>query len=156
MSAGANVNARDLWAFTPLHEAAAKGRKEVCELLLARGADPLFANCHGRTTIEMAPSRELQQRLLQEYRGYSLLEACASADIGRVKKLLSSFPEAIHFRSMLTGNGVLHCAILGRENDPVCSPSINSNATSNGYIYIYIHYGTISSTIYIYSREYIT
>lgn len=62
LAAGANVNARDLWAFTPLHEAAAKGRREVCELLLAHGADPSLSNCHGRTAIEMAPNRELQQR----------------------------------------------------------------------------------------------
>ena len=27
---GANVNANDLWAFTPLHEAASKSRVDVC------------------------------------------------------------------------------------------------------------------------------
>lgn len=31
---GANVNATDMWKFTPLHEAAAKGKYEMCKLLL--------------------------------------------------------------------------------------------------------------------------
>ena len=29
-----NVNVVDLWKFTPLHEAAAKGKYEICKLLL--------------------------------------------------------------------------------------------------------------------------
>lgn len=31
---GACVNVADLWKFTPLHEAAAKGKFEICKLLL--------------------------------------------------------------------------------------------------------------------------
>lgn len=31
---GACVNVADLWKFTPLHEAAAKGKYEICKLLL--------------------------------------------------------------------------------------------------------------------------
>lgn len=31
---GACVNVADLWKFTPLHEAAAKGKFEICRLLL--------------------------------------------------------------------------------------------------------------------------
>lgn len=31
---GANVNVFDLWKFTPLHEAAAKGKYEIVRLLL--------------------------------------------------------------------------------------------------------------------------
>lgn len=31
---GANVNVADLWKFTPLHEAAAKGKYEIVKLLL--------------------------------------------------------------------------------------------------------------------------
>ncbi len=31
----ANVNAVDLWKFTPIHEAAAKGKYDICKLLLA-------------------------------------------------------------------------------------------------------------------------
>lgn len=31
---GAVINVADLWKFTPLHEAAAKGKYEICKLLL--------------------------------------------------------------------------------------------------------------------------
>lgn len=31
---GASVNVADLWKFTPLHEAAAKGKFDICKLLL--------------------------------------------------------------------------------------------------------------------------
>lgn len=34
MCAGAGVNAHDLWRFTPLHEAAAKGKADIVRLLL--------------------------------------------------------------------------------------------------------------------------
>jgi len=34
MQHGACVNVADLWKFTPLHEAAAKGKFEICRLLL--------------------------------------------------------------------------------------------------------------------------
>ncbi|XP_063543871.1 poly [ADP-ribose] polymerase tankyrase [Cydia strobilella] len=88
--AGADVNATDLWAFTPLHEAASKARLEVCSLLLSEGADPTLLNCHGKSALDVAPTRELQERLAFEYRGHCLLEACRLAEPARVKKQLSS------------------------------------------------------------------
>ncbi|RVE44509.1 hypothetical protein evm_010838 [Chilo suppressalis] len=88
--AGADVNATDLWAFTPLHEAASKARLEVCSLLLSEGADPTLLNCHGKSALDVAPTRELQERLAFEYRGHCLLEACRLAEPSRVKKQLSS------------------------------------------------------------------
>lgn len=60
---GADVNANDLWAFTPLHEAASKSRVEVCSLLVSEGADPHRLNCHSKSAIDVAPSRDLQERL---------------------------------------------------------------------------------------------
>lgn len=63
---GANVNAMDLWQFTPLHEAASKSRVEVCSLLLSEGADPTLLNCHSKSAIDVAPTRELQERLACE------------------------------------------------------------------------------------------
>jgi len=67
IQAGANVNANDLWAFTPLHEAASKSRVEVCSLLLSRGADPTLLNCHSKSAIDAAPTRELRERIACEY-----------------------------------------------------------------------------------------
>lgn len=63
---GANVNAKDLWAFTPIHEAASKSRIEVCSLLLSEKADPTLLNCHNKTAIDAAPTRELQERIACE------------------------------------------------------------------------------------------
>jgi tankyrase len=67
VKAGANVNAMDLWQFTPLHEAASKSRLEVCSLLLSHGADPTLLNCHAKSAIDVAPTRELQDRLACKY-----------------------------------------------------------------------------------------
>ncbi|KAG6465806.1 hypothetical protein O3G_MSEX015405 [Manduca sexta] len=134
--AGADVNATDLWAFTPLHEAASKARLEVCSLLLSEGADPTLLNCHGKSALDVAPTRELQERLAFEYRGHCLLEACRLAEPARVKKQLSSgtsqhqhqsstastsgsthslpgectIEALVNFQHLTTGDRPLHCA----------------------------------------------
>ncbi|CAH1165751.1 unnamed protein product [Phyllotreta striolata] len=106
---GADVNANDLWAFTPLHEAASKCRTEVCSLLLAEGADPHRLNCHGKSAIDVAPTRELQDRLAYEYKGHLLLEAARQADLTKLKKYLS--PEMVGFKHPFTGDTALHAAV---------------------------------------------
>lgn len=47
------VNATDKWAFTPLHEAAQKGRTQLCALLLAHGADPALRNQEGQSPLDL-------------------------------------------------------------------------------------------------------
>ncbi|KAG1652408.1 Tankyrase-1 [Nymphon striatum] len=106
---GANVNAMDLWQFTPLHEAASKSRLEVCSLLLSHGADPYMLNCHSKSAIDLAPTRELQERLAYEYKGHCLLDACKQADNTRVKKYLSL--EVVNFKHPYTSDSPLHCAV---------------------------------------------
>ncbi|KAG7275501.1 hypothetical protein CRUP_032544, partial [Coryphaenoides rupestris] len=86
---GACVNAMDLWQFTPLHEAASKNRVEVCSLLLSYGADPNFLNCHNKSSIDLAPTMQLKERLAYEFKGHALLRASREADLARVKKHLS-------------------------------------------------------------------
>ena len=88
--------------------AAQKGRVEVCNLLLAYGADPHITNCHGKSSIELA-SKELSERLLRNYRGLKLIEACAAADTVKMKKYLSS--DTINFASLLNGETPLHAAV---------------------------------------------
>ncbi|XP_076345953.1 tankyrase isoform X1 [Tachypleus tridentatus] len=105
---GANVNAMDLWQFTPLHEAASKSRTEVCSLLLSHGADPTMLNCHSKSAVDVAPSRELQERLSYEFKGHNLLEATRQCDPARVKKYLCS--EVVNFKHPFTGDSPLHCA----------------------------------------------
>ncbi len=70
------MNAMDLWQFTPLHEAASKGRTEVCSLLLSHGADPLALNCHSKSALDVAQTPELRDRMHAEYKGHMLLESC--------------------------------------------------------------------------------
>ncbi|XP_072386285.1 poly [ADP-ribose] polymerase tankyrase [Diabrotica undecimpunctata] len=106
---GANVNANDLWAFTPLHEAASKSRLEVCSLLLAEGADPHQLNCHSKSAIDVAPTRELQERLAYEYKGHLLLDAARQADTTKIKKYLT--PDIIGFKHPYSGDTALHSAV---------------------------------------------
>ena len=51
---GADVNARDLNGYAPLHHAAARGDNELIEYLVARGADVTLVSRRGQTTVDMA------------------------------------------------------------------------------------------------------
>lgn len=107
---GANVNATDLWQFTPLHEAASKMRGEVCSLLLSHGADPFLTNCHGKNAVDIASSRDLQERIQYEYKGHCLLDAIVLGESTKVKKYLSQ--ESINFKHPFTGATPLHYAVV--------------------------------------------
>lgn len=47
------MNAADLWKFTPLHEASAKGKYEIVKFLLKNGADPAKKNRDGATPLDL-------------------------------------------------------------------------------------------------------
>jgi ankyrin repeat protein len=51
---GADVNARDLNAYTPLHHAAARGDNEMIRYLVDHGADVSVVSRRGQTTADMA------------------------------------------------------------------------------------------------------
>jgi ankyrin repeat protein len=53
---GADVNARDVNGFSPLHHAASRGDVAVIEYLLEHGADPLVVSRRGLSTADMANS----------------------------------------------------------------------------------------------------
>ncbi len=48
---GANVNARDAGGTTPLMLAVARGRADICQLLLDEGADPRLVDAAGRSVL---------------------------------------------------------------------------------------------------------
>lgn len=88
-------------------EAASKSRVEVCSLLLSKGADPTLLNCHNKSAIDVAPTRELQEKIAYEYKGYCFLDSIKQADIPRIKKFIS--PETINFAHAYTGDTAAHC-----------------------------------------------
>jgi ankyrin repeat protein len=50
----ADVNARDVNGFTPMHHAAARGDNEMILYLVSKGADPRAVALRGQTTVDMA------------------------------------------------------------------------------------------------------
>ncbi|XP_043540960.1 poly [ADP-ribose] polymerase tankyrase-2-like, partial [Chiloscyllium plagiosum] len=58
------VNATDKWAFTPIHEAAQKGRTQLCALLLAHGADPTMKNQEGQTPLDLVTADDVRALLI--------------------------------------------------------------------------------------------
>ncbi|KAK9400702.1 tankyrase-2 [Crotalus adamanteus] len=128
---GACVNAMDLWQFTPLHEAASKNRVEVCSLLLSYGADPTLLNCHNKSTIDLAPTPQLKERLAYEFKGHSLLQAARESDVNRVKKHLSL--EIVNFKHPQTHETSLHCAAASPypKRKQVCELLLRKGANIN-------------------------
>ena len=54
---GAELDARDVFQWTPLMRAAFNGRTKICEMLLALGADPSLKNEDGETALDKARER---------------------------------------------------------------------------------------------------
>ena len=51
---GADVNARDLNGYSPVHHAAARGHNDLIGYLVEQGADVTFVSRRGQTTVDMA------------------------------------------------------------------------------------------------------
>jgi len=58
INAGANVNVQMDDGSTPLHEAAAYGNRQVAEILIANGADPMHKTNKGQTPADYARLRD--------------------------------------------------------------------------------------------------
>ena len=65
LAKGADVNAKDIGGWTPLHNAAIKGHKEVAELLLAKGAGVNARNGWGETALSLAFDETIADLLKQ-------------------------------------------------------------------------------------------
>lgn len=125
---GADVNASDLWQFTPLHEAAAKLRVEVCSLLLSHGADPYLVNCHGKTVLDICSTKELQERIVKEHKGHQLINSIISGiEINKLKKFINS--ETVSFKHPITGDTPLHVAVTLNCSPANYSPNVPNTTT---------------------------
>ena len=83
------MNVSDLWKFTPLHEAAAKGKTDIVKLLLIHGADPNKKNRDGHSPLDLC--REGDQDVADLLRGDSaLLDAAKKGNLERVRKLATA------------------------------------------------------------------
>lgn len=85
---GADCNVKDNWNFTPLMEAAVKGKADVCIVLLQNGADTRLANSDGRTALDLATAAT-RPVLTGEHRKNELLEAARNGNEERVASLLT-------------------------------------------------------------------
>lgn len=124
----ANVNVADLWKFTPLHEAAAKGKHEIVKLLLKHGADPTKKNRDGATPLDLV--REGDQDVADLLRGNAaLLDAAKKGNLARIQRLVT--PENINCRDAQGRNSTpLHLA-AGYNNYEVAEYLLENGADVN-------------------------
>uniref|UniRef100_A0A8C0QLP9 Poly [ADP-ribose] polymerase n=1 Tax=Chelonoidis abingdonii TaxID=106734 RepID=A0A8C0QLP9_CHEAB len=137
---GASVNVADLWKFTPLHEAAAKGKYEICKLLLKvshsqlpnvflnHGADPTKKNRDGNTPLDLVKEGDTDiQDLLRG--DAALLDAAKKGCLARVQKLCT--PDNINCRDTQGRNSTpLHLA-AGYNNLEVAEYLLEHGADVN-------------------------
>lgn len=64
---GANINARDKWNCTPLHEATAKQNVELVEFLINRGADINLRNRFNNTPLGLTDYNSPCGKILREH-----------------------------------------------------------------------------------------
>lgn len=125
---GANVNVADLWKFTPLHEAAAKGKYEIVRLLLKHGADPMKKNRDNSTPLDLV--RENDQDVADLLRGNAaLLDAAKKGNLARVQRLINA--DNINCRDAQGRNSTpLHLA-AGYNNYEVAEYLLENGADVN-------------------------
>ena len=102
------MNVTDLWRFTPLHEAAAKGKFDICRLLLKHGADPTRKNRDGHTPIDLV--KDTDSLVYDLLRGdAAVLEAAKRGNLAKIQRLIT--PENINCRDTAGRNSTpLHLA----------------------------------------------
>jgi len=66
-------------------------------------------NCHSKSAIDLAGSRQLQERLAFEFRGHNLIQSCRMGDVSRVKKHSDQLIQ--QFKHPFTLENALHIAL---------------------------------------------
>ena len=86
----ANVNAKDNWSWTPLHEACLKNKIDVILVLVQNGADLKIKNSDGKIPLDLNPSNENVKAILNgEYRKNEILEAARTGQEETLIQLLT-------------------------------------------------------------------
>lgn len=108
LKSGASSQVADLWKVTPLHESAAKGKFEICKLLIKYGADPNKKNRDGATPLDLV--KEHDSDVADLLRGDSaILELAKKGNLERLRKLIK--PENVNCRDPQGRNSTpLHLA----------------------------------------------
>ncbi len=108
LKSGASPQVADLWKVTPLHESAAKGKFEICKLLLKYGADPNKKNRDGAIPLDLVKERDSD--IADLLRGDSaILELAKKGNLERLRKLIK--PENVNCRDPQGRNSTpLHLA----------------------------------------------
>lgn len=68
---GADINAKDDFNSTPLHDAASRGRKDVVQLLLDAGADKTIKNNKGETPLDFTKRIQYGYGSIKEQQEYN-------------------------------------------------------------------------------------
>lgn len=125
------VNATDKWAFTPLHEAAQKGRTQLCALLLAHGADPTMKNQEGQTALDLAtvttPIRRTPELVCDVHKGRHKTASLSSPQADDIRALLMDAmpPDALPscFKPQAT---VVSASVISPASTPSCLSAASS------------------------------
>jgi tankyrase len=86
-----NVNARDNWQWSPLHEACHKGKLDTILVLLNHGADTNVTNSEQRTPLELCESDSARRLFTSEFKKSELLEACGAGNTACLDRVLTRF-----------------------------------------------------------------
>jgi cytohesin len=118
LDAGTDVNAKDEYGWTSLHEAARKGHKEIVELLIAKGADVNAKDSDGRTPADSSISIMID--LLRKHGGktgadLSIHKAAEQGNIEAVTQHLAAGAN-VNAKDEDSKTPLLHAAVDGHKD----------------------------------------
>lgn len=106
-----SINIKDIYQYTPLHEATLKRKHDVCRVLMKNGADASLRTREGHSSLDLA-LQSGDEDLIDILRGdEAFLDACKRGDLVKVKKLLVADKEFVDCRDTSGRNSLpLHLA----------------------------------------------
>jgi len=130
---GADVNARSASDFTPLHDAARRGRTEVVRLLLEHGADVNAENRAKATPLSLAAERgheEIADALLARRARLDAFSAAALGRLADLERCLQVEPHLLRSNDVRNGGTLLHWAAM-QGRTPVVRKLLELDAAVN-------------------------